>query len=75
MEKVILKVLQAVRPDINFESVEGLISDEILDSFDIVWIIAELNKQCNINIEVGDITYENFDTLKDIARLVASLKS
>lgn len=69
MEKI-LKILSDVRPDIDFESETLLVEEGLLDSFDIVSIISELNDAYEINIRVNDLKPENFNSLSAIQALV-----
>ena len=39
MERLI-QIMNEIRPDIDFETAEGLIDDDILDSFDIISIVS-----------------------------------
>ncbi|KOY82371.1 acyl carrier protein [Lysinibacillus macroides] len=66
----ILNILQEIRPDINFTSSEGLISNEILDSFDVITIISLIMEEFLIKIDVDDITPEYFDSVTNIVTLV-----
>ncbi len=70
----ILKILNEFRPDINFQSSERLIDDGLLDSLDIVNIVAELDSEFEIEIPVEEITPENFNSVSAINRLVDRLK-
>ena len=54
----------------DFESETGLFDEGILDSFDIVSIISELNDAFDINIRVHDLNGENFNSLASIQALV-----
>lgn len=74
MEKI-LKILADVRPDVNFNEEYQLIDGGVLDSFDIVSIISELNDAFEINIRVTDLKPENFNSLEAISKLVISKKS
>ncbi len=71
MEKI-LRILQEIRPDVDFNLENDLIDGGILDSFDIVCIISELNDAFNIHIRVTDLKPENFNSLERICRLVES---
>jgi D-alanine--poly(phosphoribitol) ligase subunit 2 len=69
MEKV-LEILIEIRPDIDFQQEELLVEGGLLDSFDIVNIISELNDAFNINIRVHDLKAENFNSVALIQALV-----
>ena len=69
MEKV-LRIVQEIRPDVDFAEENALIDDGVLDSFDIVSIISDLNDEYEINIRVHDLTPENFNSLESIVNLV-----
>lgn len=71
MEKII-QILEDIRPDVDFKTETTLVDGGILDSFDIVSIISELNDAFEINIRVTDLKPENFNSLAAIAKLVDS---
>ena len=73
MEKL-LKILTEIRPDVEFENEKKLLDDGILDSFDIVSIISELNDAFEIHIRVNHLTSENFNSAEAIMALVISLQ-
>lgn len=70
----ILKVLQEVKPGIQFEGRTDLVSSGDLDSFDIISLVSELNDILDIDIPVEAIVPENFDSLEAIQKLVDSLE-
>lgn len=69
MEKV-LSIVEEIRPDVDFTEETALIDDGVLDSFDIVSIISDLNDEYEINIRVHDLTSENFNSVAAIVKLV-----
>lgn len=71
MEKII-QILEDIRPDVDFKTETTLVDGGILDSFDIVSIISELNDAFDIHIRVTDLKPENFNSLAAIAKLVDS---
>lgn len=73
MEKLI-QILQDIRPDIDFENETSLIDDGILDSFDVVSIISELDDVFGVQIRISELEPENFNSAKTIWALVQSLK-
>lgn len=63
MDKL-LEVLKSVRKDVDFENETALIDDGILDSFDVVAIVSEINMEFDIEITVDDMTPENFNSME-----------
>ena len=62
----LLEILSDVRSDVDFENEESLIDDEILDSFDIISIVSEINDHFEIEINVNDLLPENFNSVEAI---------
>ena len=73
MKEKLLKILTDLRPDVDFEAETALVSDGVLDSFDIVSLVAELNSEFDITIGVDDLEEENFDTVDAMLKLINSL--
>ena len=65
-----MAILNDARPDLDFEKEDKLIDDEILDSFDIITIVGEINSVFDININVGDLLPENFNSAKAIWQII-----
>jgi len=72
MDKL-MKILTELRPDVDFETSDKLIDDGILDSFDIVTLVGELNEAFDVDIGVEDLKPENFNSTADILRLIDNL--
>ena len=72
MEKV-LEILQELRPDVDFENEDSLVDGGVLDSFDIVALVGELNDEFDIEIKPSDLIPANFNSAKAIAALVEKL--
>lgn len=73
MREQILELLTALRSDVDFETETALIDDEVLDSFDIVTLVGDLNEAFDIEITVADLTPENFNSLDAMVELVQSM--
>ncbi len=73
MMEELLEILNELHPDVDFEAEEHLIDDEILDSFDIVSLIAEINEVFDVVITARDIIPENFNSAKAIYALIQEL--
>ncbi len=69
----LLEILSDLHPDVDFETCETLIDDQILDSFDIVTIIAEVNEEFDVVIPAEEIVPENFNSAKALYELIERL--
>ena len=74
MREKILDILLDIRPDVDFESEKALIDDRILDSFDILAVVAELNEEFDVEINVEDLQPENFNSVEGLMELVRKLQ-
>lgn len=63
-------ILAAIRPDANFDASNDYISDGLLDSFDIVTLVADLDTKFGISIPGDLIVPENFMNASSIACLI-----
>ena len=70
----LMQILEELRPDVDFENEEGLIANGILDSFDIVSLVGELNEAFDIEIQPNDLIPENFNSANAIWALVEKLQ-
>ncbi len=75
MKEKILEILVDINDDIDYETETALIDDGVLDSFDIVSLVSELNSCFDINITVVDLVPENFNTLAAMTALVERLSN
>ena len=71
----LLKKLSEIRPDVDFKKETKLIDGGILDSFDIISIVGELNQTFDIEIEVDDLEAENFNSVEAIWALIQKLQN
>ncbi|MBR5964589.1 MAG: acyl carrier protein [Treponema sp.] len=70
MNEKILKILKEIRPEFEFEGVEDFFDEGMLDSFDLVTLVSELDKAFNIHIDGMDIVPENFMNVNAIENLL-----
>lgn len=73
MEKL-LEILKEIRPDVDFENETELIDDGILDSFDVVSIISEIDDAFDVQIRINELDPENFNSAEAIWSLIQKLK-
>ncbi len=70
----LMEVLENLRPDVDFENETALVTGGVLDSFDIVGLVAELNDTFDIEIGPSDLVPENFNSAAAIWELVEKLQ-
>jgi acyl carrier protein len=70
MKSQILEILQETRPESNFDESENFIEDGLLDSFDMVMLIDELEEKFGVSIDGEEIIASNFTSLDSIKNLV-----
>ena len=73
MEKL-MEILKGIRPEVDFEKEEALIDDAVLDSFDLVSLIGELNDAFQIEISFDDIDPDNFNSAHAMMELIERLQ-
>lgn len=66
----IIKILEEIRPTANFKGSNNFIEDDLLDSFDIVSLVAALENNFNIKIDATNILIDNFISIEAIQNLV-----
>ena len=72
--KDLMEILEGTRPEIDFETETALIDDQLLDSFDIISIVSEINDIFDISINVNDLLPENFNSADAILALIIRLQ-
>lgn len=75
MIEKIYEILEGIRADVDFKK-EGqkLIDDGILDSFDIIAVVGELNEEFDVEISVEELLPENFNSPAAMLELVTKLQ-
>ena len=73
MEELI-KILKDLHPDVDFDTCTTLIDDKILDSFDIVSVISEINEEFDVVIPAEEIVPENFNSASALYALIKRLE-
>ena len=73
MERLI-KILSELRPEVDFEVETNLIDDGILDSFDMVALVTEINEEFDIRIGIENLVPENFNSVESIMELIERIQ-
>ena len=66
----LLEILQDLHPEVDFETCDTLVDDKIIDSFDIVSIISEINEEFDVVIPAEEIIPENFNSAEALYDLI-----
>ncbi len=70
MENDVLKMLEEIKPEFDFNDSEDFVMDGLLDSFDIISLISMLEEKYRITVDGLDIVPENFSSVDSIVALV-----
>ena len=70
MKKKILDFLTEIRPEFDFAASNNFIEEGMLDSFDIVSLVASLDEEYGISIDGTEILPENFSSVDSIFQLL-----
>ncbi len=73
MEKL-MEILKGIRPDVDFENANDLIDGEVLDSFDVISIVSEINESFGVEINVDDLVPENFNSVSAMYALIRKMQ-
>ena len=71
MREQIVTILQNIRPEfLDFDTVDDFFEEGMLDSFDLVTLVATLDKTFNVKIDGMEILPENFANVDAIVALI-----
>lgn len=68
--KTVVEVLKGIRPEFDFTTSKDFIADGMLDSFDVITLISELDTAYGISINGTDILPENVKNVAAIHELL-----
>ena len=75
MKEKVMEILESIRADVDFNNMnQKLNDDDILDSFDIISIVGELNETFDVDISVDELLPENFNTPDAMVELIMKLQ-
>lgn len=69
-----IAMLKKIKPNVDFENEDALVDDGILESLDIITIIAEIADKYDVIIPSDEITSDNFNSAEVLYELVEDLK-
>ena len=72
--ETLLEILQELHDDIDYSTHKKLIDDKVIDSFDIITLIAEIYDRMDIAIPAEELIPENFNSYAAMLALVNRLE-
>ena len=72
--EALLKILTNLHPEVDFETSTDLVDGKIIDSFDIVSIISEINDEDDVVIPAEEIVPDNFNSAQVLYELIVRLE-
>lgn len=73
--EALLNILTELHPDVDFQTCTTLIDDQILDSFDIVTLVAEIDGEFDVQIPAEELIPENFNSAQSLYALIQKLEN
>ena len=70
----LLKLLNELHEDVDFETEEALVDDGLIDSLDIVTLVTEINDRFDVSIPPEEIIPDNFNSAKALWSLIEKLE-
>ncbi len=74
VRKKILAILEELHDDIDFEKEKKLVDDNLLYSFDLVSLAAELSEEFDVDITAKEFVAENFNSLDGLTDMILRLR-
>ena len=69
----LLGILQEMHPEIDFSTHTTLIDDAVIDSFDVIFLVGEINDKMDVEIPAEELLPENFNSYTALKALVERL--
>jgi acyl carrier protein len=68
--QTIEEILKEIRPEFDFTASQDFVGDGMLDSYDIITLVSDLDKAYGISISGVDIVPEYFQNIASIQKLL-----
>lgn len=69
----LLELLSNLFPDVDFESEDRLVDDNILDSYDLDSIVSEIEDQFDVTVPAEYVNADNFNSAEDMYDMIQRL--
>lgn len=70
----LLRILNDINPDVDYETNEHLVDEEILTSFELVMLVTQISDEFDVSVPSDAIIPENFNSVRAMMDLIVRLK-
>ena len=70
----LMEILREMDDSIDYEKETALIDSQLLDSFGVITLVAELEENFDITIEAAEMVPENFNSAEAIWKMIQRLQ-
>ena len=71
--ETLLQILNGLPPDVDFEAIDDLYDEGVLDSLDMVRLVTEIGMEFDVQIPAEELVPENFQNVNTIWALIERL--
>ena len=71
--ETLLNILNGLHPDVDFEAIDDLYDEGVLDSLDMVRLVTEISMEFDVQIPAEELVPENFQNVNTIMALIERL--
>jgi acyl carrier protein len=71
--ETLLNILNGLHPDVDFEAIDDLYDEGVLDSLDMVRLVTEIGMEFDVQIPAEELVPENFQNVNTIWALIERL--
>lgn len=72
--ELLMAILEELRPDVDFANEKSLVTGGVLDSFDIITLVSQLNDEFDITIKPANLLPENFNSAEAMLAMIEKLQ-
>ena len=72
MDKIV-EILREIRPGVDWEAATSIIDDGLVDSFDMITLVGELEEAFGVRVGLEHLEPDNFNTVGAIMALIEEL--
>ena len=70
----LMEILEGMRPDIDFANETKLVTDRLLESFDIISLVTEIVQTFDVKVKPANLVPENFDSVEAMWEMIERLQ-